>query len=250
MDLKSICSHLFFIGVSMYILVEGADGTGKTTMINTVVDILQSFGHAAVSVSEPGTTPIATKIRRLIKDNEFPEGRIGDDMLLLLFSAARCESLAYVRGLLDEGKIVISDRSVVSSMAYQCIIGSSEVELLSTVSESLGLHNIPPDLIINLELTENELRKNKNIGGDAMERRYCNHDGKVENDDHQSVLVGNSTAVENQQYPSQHERLQEAIRTSIQEIYPYVDYVRSINRSHDASSIANIILTKCKEVTF
>ena len=123
----------------MFITLEGPEGSGKTTAVESAVKKLQEMGYEIVRTREPGGTPISEQIRNVIldKENTAMDGRTE----ALLYAASRRQHLVEkVWPALREGKIVICDRYLDSSLAYQ---GGAR---------GLGVDNI---LNINLFATEN-----------------------------------------------------------------------------------------------
>lgn len=123
----------------MFITLEGPEGSGKTTAVEAAVKKLEEMGYQIVRTREPGGTPIAEQIRNVIldKQNTAMDGRTE----ALLYAASRRQHLVEkVWPALKEGKIVICDRYLDSSLAYQ---GGAR---------GLGVENI---LNINLFATEN-----------------------------------------------------------------------------------------------
>jgi dTMP kinase len=96
------------------ITFEGIDRSGKTTQARLLVEAL---GEGAMLVREPGGTPAAERIRELVKDSSLELEPIAET---LLFGAARADLVATViRPALADGKVVICDRFVDSTVAYQ-----------------------------------------------------------------------------------------------------------------------------------
>ena len=123
----------------MFITLEGPEGSGKTTAVETAVKKLQEMGYEIVRTREPGGTPIAEQIRNVIldKDNTAMDARTE----ALLYAASRRQHLVEkVWPAIKEGKIVICDRYLDSSLAYQ---GGAR---------GLGIDNV---LNVNLFATEN-----------------------------------------------------------------------------------------------
>ena len=122
----------------MFITLEGPEGSGKTTAVKAAVARLQELGYEIVQTREPGGTPISEQIRNVIldKNNTMMDPRTE----ALLYAASRRQHLAEkVWPAIKEGKIVICDRYLDSSLAYQ---GGAR---------GLGVDNI---LNINLFATE------------------------------------------------------------------------------------------------
>lgn len=102
----------------MFITIEGGEGAGKTTLIEQLAHTLQSRGHKVVTTREPGGIPIAEKIRGVILDPGHTEMDARTEALL--YAAARRQHLAEkVIPALCDGNVVICDRFVDSSLAYQ-----------------------------------------------------------------------------------------------------------------------------------
>ena len=102
----------------MFVTIEGPEGSGKSSVTKEVVKLLESDGEIVVLTREPGGTPIAEEIRNLILDKK---NTAMDPMTeALLYAASRRQHLVEkVWPLSKEGKIVISDRFLDSSLAYQ-----------------------------------------------------------------------------------------------------------------------------------
>ncbi len=102
----------------MFVSFEGVDGSGKTTVMNRVLRLLQEKGLSVVSTREPGGDPIAEQIRNVILDNKFTN--MDSRTEALLFAASRRQHIVDVLlPLLDKGHLVLSDRFIDSSLAYQ-----------------------------------------------------------------------------------------------------------------------------------
>ncbi len=97
--------------------LEGVDGSGKTTQISLLMTHFKSTGKSAISVREPGGTPVSDQIRSLLLS---PDNRIAPVAELLLYSAARAQLVSEViTPALSAGKLVIADRFGWSTLAYQ-----------------------------------------------------------------------------------------------------------------------------------
>ena len=102
----------------LFITVEGGEGAGKTSAIRVIIEQVTKNGYEAVSTREPGGIPIAEQIRSVIldKSNTAMDGRTE----ALLYAAARRQHLAEkVIPALQAGKVVVCDRFIDSSLAYQ-----------------------------------------------------------------------------------------------------------------------------------
>ncbi len=130
----------------LFVTFEGIDRSGKTTQASLLCDAL---GDEALGVREPGGTPAGERVRDLLKDAAVP---LGAEAEALLFAAARAEIVEKViRPALDAGRVVISDRFLDSSLAYQGGargLGMEEVERVNRFATG----GLVPDLTFLLEI--------------------------------------------------------------------------------------------------
>jgi dTMP kinase len=130
----------------LFVTFEGIDRSGKTTQAGLLVDAL---GEDALGVREPGGTPAGEQLREILKD---PEIALAPETEALLFAAARSELVAnVVLPALDAGKVVVSDRFLDSSLAYQGGargLGVDEVERINRFATG----GLVPDLTFLLEI--------------------------------------------------------------------------------------------------
>jgi dTMP kinase len=149
----------------VFITFEGVDGSGKSTQAELLRDALVSEGHEVVLTREPGGTEIGERVRELVLD--------GPAMTpwaeAALFASARAELVATViRPALARGAVVISDRYVDSSLAYQGIARGVGIEHVL----ELNLHvvqGLMPDRTVLL-LVEPELAARRAVLKDRLER--------------------------------------------------------------------------------
>jgi dTMP kinase len=133
-----------------FIVIEGLEGAGKTTAIQTVQQWLQEQGHPLVQTREPGGTPLAEQIRTLVKSAQ--QERVSPVTELLLMYAARAQLLDNViRPALERGDWVLADRHDLSSRAYQG--GGRQIpdEVLDPIRQ-LVLADLRPDLTLYLDI--------------------------------------------------------------------------------------------------
>ena len=124
---------------------EGIDRSGKSTQARLLVEAL---GHAAVAVREPGGTELGERLRELVKGATPLTPRAE----ALLFAAARAQLVAEViRPALDAGRVVVSDRYLDSSLAYQGAARGLGVADVARVNE-WATEGLTPDLTFLLEL--------------------------------------------------------------------------------------------------
>ena len=102
----------------MFITIEGPEGSGKSTAVNTAVNHLIDLGYRIVRTREPGGTPISERIREVILDKE--NTSMDPRTEALLYAASRRQHLVEkVWPALERGEIVVCDRYLDSSLAYQ-----------------------------------------------------------------------------------------------------------------------------------
>ena len=151
----------------LFIVMEGPDGSGKTTQINLLKEYLEEAG---LITREPGGTVIGEEIRQLILNPEHKEMSPVTEMLL--YAASRAQLVHEVIGpALEEGKIVISDRFVDSSIVYQGIARKLGISTVSAVNApGIGIYR--PDGIFFIDLSEAEglRRKKEQKNLDRMEQ--------------------------------------------------------------------------------
>ena len=154
----------------LFIVMEGPDGSGKTTQINLLKEYLEEAGYECLITREPGGTVIGAEIRQLILNPEHKEMSPVTEMLL--YAASRAQLVHEVIGpALEEGKIVISDRFVDSSIVYQGIARKLGISTVSAVNApGIGIYR--PDGIFFIDLSEAEglRRKKEQKNLDRMEQ--------------------------------------------------------------------------------
>jgi dTMP kinase len=102
--------------VSRFIAFEGGEGGGKSTQMRSLADHLRGLGHEVITTREPGGSPRAEAIRDLL----LADGTMTAATEALLFAAARADHVAHtVRPALQRGAVVLTDRYLDSSVAYQ-----------------------------------------------------------------------------------------------------------------------------------
>jgi dTMP kinase len=131
----------------LFVTIEGIDRSGKTTQSRLLCEAL---GADALAVREPGGTEVGERVRELLKD---PSVEIGGEAEALLFAAARAELVARViRPALAEGRVVVSDRFLDSSLAYQGGARGLGIDQVAEINR-WAIDGLEPDLTILLELT-------------------------------------------------------------------------------------------------
>ena len=145
----------------LFIVMEGPDGSGKTTQINLLEQYLKEAGYECLITREPGGTVIGEEVRELILNPEYKEMSPVTEMLL--YAASRAQLVHEVIGpALEAGRIVISDRFVDSSIVYQGIARNLGISTVAAVNApGIGIYR--PDGILFIDLSEAEgIRRKKN----------------------------------------------------------------------------------------
>ena len=145
----------------LFIVMEGPDGSGKTTQINLLEQYLKEAGYECLITREPGGTVIGEEVRELILNPEYKEMSPVTEMLL--YAASRAQLVHEVIGpALEVGRIVISDRFVDSSIVYQGIARNLGISTVAAVNApGIGIYR--PDGIFFIDLSEAEgIRRKKN----------------------------------------------------------------------------------------
>ncbi|NLB10607.1 MAG: dTMP kinase [Clostridiaceae bacterium] len=140
-----------------FITFEGVDGTGKTTHIEKLAADLKSEGKDVVMLREPGGTQIGEQIRQILLKREHQA--MADVSELLLFAAARAQLVREViRPALEQGKHVLCDRFIDSTVAYQGYGRGLDIDLVQRVNNA-AVGETRPDLTIWIDIEPEELAK-------------------------------------------------------------------------------------------
>ena len=131
----------------LFVTFEGIDRSGKTTQAGLLVDAL---GEAALGVREPGGTAAGERVRELLKD---PDLDLSPESEALLFAAARAELVSEViLPALEQGRVVVSDRFLDSSLAYQGGARGLGIEDVEQINR-FATRGLKPDLTFLLDLS-------------------------------------------------------------------------------------------------
>ena len=148
----------------LLVSLEGPDGAGKSSVLEALVPILEENGHQVVTTREPGGVPISEEIREVILDQKNTE-MDGKTELLLYIASRRQHLIEKVLPALESGKLVIMDRFIDSSVAYQGFgrgLGVSDIEWLNRFATD----DLKPDVTLYFDLDVEEglarIARNKN----------------------------------------------------------------------------------------
>lgn len=144
----------------IFITFEGPDGAGKTTQLNLLANYLKQVGYKVLSTREPGGTPLAEGIRRLLLSPW--EEEIYGLTEVFLYAASRVQHIKEkILPALAEGKVVLCDRFTDSTLAYQGYGRGIELELLYRLND-LATGGLKPTVTLLLDLPPEEgLRRGK-----------------------------------------------------------------------------------------
>lgn len=143
--------------MGLFITIEGGDGTGKTTVMNKVVELLEKEKYDIVRTREPGGTNIGNQIREVILNKE--NTGITGMCETMLFAADRVQHVEEVIiPNCKEGKIVISDRFFDSNLVYQGIIHGYGIDNVYNLN-MIATKGIVPDLTLLFDLDPIEGQK-------------------------------------------------------------------------------------------
>ncbi|MBQ4269266.1 MAG: dTMP kinase [Clostridia bacterium] len=150
-----------------FITFEGCDGCGKSTQLKKLSDYLQRNGVAHIFTREPGGGKISEEIRAILLNGKNAE--MTDECEALLYAAARAQHLSdRVEPALQEGKLVICDRYVDSSFAYQAYARGLGTDFVEKIN-AYALEKYQPDVTIFIDLSAEDAFKRKH-GADENDR--------------------------------------------------------------------------------
>jgi len=146
----------------LFITFEGADGSGKSTQLKMAAEFFRNKGFEVVSTRDPGGTPLGQKIREILLHHD---GKVASYCELFLYLADRAQHIdEKIIPALEEGKVVLCDRYVDSSLAYQGYargIDTEEILMLNNIVAK----SLMPDLTfvfdVSIEVAEQRVGETK-----------------------------------------------------------------------------------------
>ncbi|MDE5788996.1 MAG: dTMP kinase [Clostridia bacterium] len=162
-----------------FITFEGCEGSGKSTQIRLLSEKLTAAGVDFIVTREPGGSDVAEQIRKIILDGK--NVSMCDECEALLYAAARIQHLKeIVEPALAAGKLVVCDRYVDSSLAYQGAARGLGEKYISDIN-SVALNSYPPDLTVFLNISPEKAfeRKHGADKSDRMEQQGLEFHNKV-----------------------------------------------------------------------
>ncbi|HEX2619037.1 MAG TPA: dTMP kinase [Phototrophicaceae bacterium] len=140
----------------MFITFEGMDGSGKTTQVNLTAAALRDLGYNVLLTREPGGTQLGDKVRTLLLEKEAFTTPMDSRAELLLFCASRAQLVSEViRPYLENDGIVICDRYIDSSIAYQGFGHGLDLDYLRHILD-FATGSLYPDVTLYLDITPQE----------------------------------------------------------------------------------------------
>jgi dTMP kinase len=134
----------------MFVCFEGGEGAGKSTQARILRQRLEDEGHVVVLTREPGDTPVGAEIRRIVLDPA--TGELADRTEALLYAADKAEHVhAVVLPALERGDVVLTDRYVDSTLAYQGAGRALDTQELEQVAR-WATGDLRPHLTVLLDL--------------------------------------------------------------------------------------------------
>jgi len=151
----------------LFISIEGIDGVGKSTQSDLLEEFLASQGQTVVRTFEPGGTELGQEIRHLLLHRK---GDVAPRAEALLYAADRAHHVATkIRPALDRGEVVLTDRYLDSSVAYQGVGRALKAEDVRAIS-MFAVEGLLPNLTILLDLEASEAANRRNQTGEAPDR--------------------------------------------------------------------------------
>ena len=156
------------------ITIEGCEGCGKTTQSEMLKQYLESKGLTVILTREPGGSIVAEQVRNILLNPDF---KVAPYCELMLYEAARAQHLGdIIKPSLEKGYVVICDRFIDSTIAYQGYARGIDKEVIKKLN-NIATSGLKPDLTIYLDINPNKgikkakmVNKGKLTGGDRIER--------------------------------------------------------------------------------
>ena len=162
-----------------FIVLEGADGSGKSSQASALAEWLEHAGYQAVCCRDPGSTPLGDAVRDVLLHRK--ELRLDPEAAMFLYMASRAQLVREViQPALQNGDWVISDRFLMSNIVYQGHAGGLDTEAIREAGK-IATCGIQPDLtlVLDIDLDTASTRMNRPL--DRLESRGDAYREKVRN---------------------------------------------------------------------
>lgn len=161
----------------MFFVFDGVDGAGKSTQLEMFVQWLGEQGHDVVTCKDPGSTPLGERIREvLLGDHDIPISMRAE---MMLFTTARTQLIQeIVKPALENGRTVVLDRYVFSTIVYQGHAGDLDPEEIWTINR-IATQKVLPDVTFILDVPVDVATKRLGNSLDRMESRGTEYFEKV-----------------------------------------------------------------------
>jgi dTMP kinase len=158
----------------MFIVIEGLDGTGKTTQVEKLSQYLRSLGRKVLSLKDPGSTCVGSDIRELLKTKA---NQMSPSCELLLFMAARAQMVdTKIKPAIKAGFDVILDRYVLSTLAYQYFAKGKDgsypyIDVMGSCKKTLQYCKTSATIVLTVSDKVRKARLSDRGTTDAIEKR-------------------------------------------------------------------------------
>ena len=160
-----------------FIVFDGGEGCGKSTQSRLLKQSLETQGHKVLLVRDPGSTRVGEMVRSILLNPDHIEIAMRCEMLL--YMAARAQLMAEsILPALKQGQVVISDRFVSSTLAYQLGGDGLTADKIRAVAE-IAIHGRWPDLTILLDMSPDQSQARMTRAKDRIEQRPMEYHERV-----------------------------------------------------------------------
>jgi dTMP kinase len=151
----------------VFISFEGIEASGKSTLMAAIERALRAEGHEVVVTREPGGTPVGNSLRQILLDDPFSVTPVSE---MLMMNASRSQLVTEViRPALARGAVVLCDRYMHSSLAYQGYGRGLPLELVRSVCDA-ATGGLMPDLVLLVDISPETSRERLAARGDGHDR--------------------------------------------------------------------------------
>ena len=161
----------------LFLALEGPDGGGKTSQVACLAAWLRTDGFDVVSCRDPGSTKVGDRLRAIVLDRESVHLSIRSEMLIYMASRAQLVD-EVIRPALAAGRVVISDRFLLSNIVYQGFAGGLSVDDVWQIGQ-ITTAGLLPDLTLVLDVATETARARVGSGRDRIEDRPAEYQQRV-----------------------------------------------------------------------